>query len=658
LRQSTNGLTANYNNYSAAELEKALQSWVDPYPKPIILNHDLNSEPIGRVIAAKMDKEEDGSPYVRLQVAITDPAAAQKVADKRYLTGSVGGRASKAVCSITGEDLAATDSSGRPKAPKYKRGTVYKGKLAFIDMQDISFKEYSFVNQPADQRSSVRSKKQSEGKITVTDSEGWVAKSKAFVLHMNEEDIYSLEEHESILSNMKKKESRPLYLHMKGAFLSAVAIQESENSNNINNSLLSTENDVKSNHEENSGMEKNVEQEDILAAIENLSQDLSNIANASSEVSEGDEEGSGEPEVNEEPEVSEEPEASEEPEVSEESEKVQETENNAAAKVQAVLNEMIVLGFVAQRAHWNVKGSDFQEYHALFGMIYEDIFDSIDAVAEEIRKMGFMVENLTNMIMSSSFKDDATGSDTRMLTQDILSKNIMLNQTILAAFETCSEANEQGTADVLAARDGMHKKWSWQLRSSLGEEAGEPADESWREIGSNKVTESSEELVENTVDSEEAANSLESGENGNSKANLTGDGLASELDAKEDNRFQALQEENAKLKEALHRTLAERVVDTKISLGVESSESRDDLIKDHASRSASSLADSLRDLAKMPAAKKNIYSLGESIIENTVVSESEDNVIDEVNEEIEEPTEKKTSVEELFVDALMGRRKL
>jgi starvation-inducible DNA-binding protein len=633
-------------------LEKALQSWVDPYPKPIILNHDLNSEPIGRVIAAKMDKEEDGSPYVRLQVAITDPVAAQKVADKRYLTGSVGGRASKAVCSITGEDLAATDSSGRPKAPKYKRGTVHKGKLAFIDMQDISFKEYSFVNQPADQRSSVRSKKESEGKITVTDSEGWVAKSKAFVLHMNEEDIYSLEEHESILSNMKKKESRPLYLHMKGAFLSAVAIQESENSNNINNSLLSTENDVKSNHEENSGMEKNVEQEDILAAIENLSQDLSNIANASSEVSEGDEEGSEEPEVNEEPE------ASEEPEVSEESEKVQEAEHTAAVAVQKVVNETIVFGIAAQRAHWNVMGENFEQYHALFGGIYEDAFDALDSIAEEIRKMDVFVENLTNMVMNASFKDDAIETDPKSLAESLLQKNMALNETILAAFAACSAVNAQGTADVMAARDGMHKKWSWQLKSSLGEEAGEPADESWREIGSNKVTESSEELVENTVDSEEAANSLESGENGNSKANLTGDGLASELDAKEANKFQALQEENAKLKEALHRTLAERVVDTKISLGVESSESRDDLIKDHASRSASSLADSLRDLAKMPAAKKNIYSLGESIIENTVVSESEDNVIDEVNEEIEEPTEKKTSVEELFVDALMGRRKL
>ncbi len=628
-----------------------MQSWVDPYPKPIILNHDLNSEPIGRVIAAKMDKEEDGSPYVRLQIAITDPVAAQKVSDKRYLTGSVGGRASKAVCSITGEDLASTDSAGRPKAPKYKRGTVHKGKLAFIDMQDISFKEYSFVNQPADQRSSVRSKKQSDGKVTVTDSEGWVAKSKAFVLHMNEEDIYSIEEHESILTNMKKKESRPLYLHMKGAFLSAIAIQESENSNNINNSLLSNENDVNSNHEENSGMEKNVEQEDILAAIENLSQDLSDIANASSEVSE-------EEETPEEPEAEEKPEASEEPEVSEESEKVEESAHTAAASVQKVLNEMIVLGFVAQRAHWNVTGTDFEEYHALFGAIYEDIFDSVDSVAEEIRKMNVMVENLTNMVMSSSFKDDATASDPRTLTQDLLSKNMMLNESILAAFNLCSESNEQGTADLLASRDGMHKKWSWQLRSSLGEEAGEPADESWREISSKKVEESSEELVENTVDSESTESELESGENGNSEANLTGDSLASEQDAKEASKIQTLQEENAKLKEALHRTLAERVVDTKISLGVESSDSRDDLIKDHVGRSASSLADSLRDLAKMPAAKKSIHSLSESIIENDVVSESEDNVIDEMNEEVEKPIEKKPSVEELFVDALMGRRKL
>jgi len=280
-----NGLTANYNNYSAKALEEALQSWVEPYPKPIILNHDLNSEPIGRVMAAKMDKEADGSAFVRLQIAITDPIAIEKVMDRRYLTGSVGGRAGKAVCSISGQDLAAEGEGGRPTLPKYRRGQVYKGKLAFVDMQDISFKEYSFVNQPADSKSGVRSKKTVDGDLKVQDSTNdWVAKSSAFVLSMDEEDIYSVKEHRSILTGLKAKESKPLYLQLKGSFLTAMAVQESENYKYNEASLLSNE-DIKDNIEsqENETMENVEKQEDILAVAEELSNSLSSIASESAE---------------------------------------------------------------------------------------------------------------------------------------------------------------------------------------------------------------------------------------------------------------------------------------------------------------------------------------------------------------------------------------
>ncbi len=634
----TNGLTANYNNYSAIELEKALQSWVDPYPKPIILNHDLNTEPIGRVMAAKMDKEEDGSPFVRLQIAITDPVAAQKVLDKRYLTGSVGGRAGKAVCSISGEDLAA-ESNGRPTAPKYRRGQVYKGKLAYIDMQDISFKEYSFVNQPADGKSSVRNTTVISDKDGKPNSEGWVAKSTAFVLHMNEEDIYSIEEHESVLKNMKKKESKPLYLQLKGSFLSALAIQESENYNKTNDSLLSTEDEHKDSYQENLNMENKVEQDDVLAAVEGLSQDLSAISQSVQDPEEAPEET---------------------PEAAEESVSAEEAENSAAAAVQKVLNEMIVLGFVAQRAHWNVTGEDFEQYHALFGAIYEDIFDSVDAVAEEIRKMNVMVENLTTMVMASSFKDDSVSSDARTLTEDLLNKNTMLNASILSAFTMCSEANEQGTADVLAARDGMHKKWSWQLRSSLGEEAGEPADESWRELPSaTKASESEEEpKSEDKVDSSDEEKAEEDNKPEESKAELTDEVIVSEQNASDnENKIQSLEEENQKLKAALHRTLVERVVDAKIATGVESVEMRESLIEEHATRSASSLADSLRDLAKMPAVKSSRSSSPEIDFEINAV-EGETNVTTVDGEELQINEQKDDSPEQLFVDAFMGRRKL
>ena len=589
-------------------------------------------------MAAKMDKEEDGSPFVRLQIAITDPVAAQKVLDKRYLTGSVGGRAGKAVCSISGEDLA-SENSGRPGVPKYKRGQVYKGKLAYIDMQDISFKEYSFVNQPADGKSSVRNTTVISDKDGKPNSEGWVAKSTAFVLHMNEEDIYSIEEHESVLKNMKKKESKPLYLQLKGSFLSAMAIQESENYNKTNDSLLSTENEYNDSYQENLNMENKVEQYDVLAAVEGLSQDLSAISQSVQDPEEA-------PETD--------------AEATEESVSTEEAASGPAAAVQSVLNEMIVLGFAAQRAHWNVTGEDFEQYHALFGAIYEDIFDSVDAVAEEIRKMNVMVENLTSMVMSASFKDDATASDPRALTQDILNKNMMLNETILSAFNACSEANEQGTADILASRDGMHKKWSWQLRSSLGEEAGEPADESWRELpGAAKSSESEEEPESNDkVDSSDEEKGEEDNKAEESTAELTNDNIVSEQNAGDnESKLQSLEEENQKLKAALHRTLVERVVDAKISAGVESVEARESLIEEHATRSASSLADSLRDLAKMPVVKSARSSSPEIDFEINAV-EGETNVTTLDAEEAQINEQKEDSPEQLFVDAFMGRRKL
>ena len=583
-------------------------------------------------MAAKMDKEEDGSPFVRLQIAITDPIAAQKVLDKRYLTGSVGGRAGKAICSISGEDLA-SESAGRPVAPKYKRGQVYKGKLSYIDMQEISFKEYSFVNQPADGKSSVRSTSVISNKDGKPNSEGWVAKSTAFVLHMNEEDIYSLEEHESVLKNMKKKESKPLYLQLKGSFLSAMAIQESENYNKTNDSLLSIENDDQDSYQENSNMKDKVEQDDVLAAVEGLSQDLSAIASQAIE----------------------------------ESDKIEESDASAAAAVQKVVNEMVVLGMAAQRAHWNVMGENFEQYHALFGAIYTDVFESLDSVAEEIRKMGVFVDNLTNMVMNSSFKDDSSATDPESLIESLLEKNMALNASVLEAFTIANESNAQGTADVLAARDGMHKKWSWQLKASISEEAGEPADESWKIFPGSEVSESDEEpetLPEENpsddveVDSDDAEKKEEDTKAEESEAELTDEKVVSEQNADDTNKkLQSLEDENQKLKSALHRTLVERVVDAKISAGLESADERETLIEEHASRSATSLADSLRDIAKLPMAKSSRTSSPEIDFEINAV-EGENNVVTIDQEEEEVVEQKEFSTEQLFVDALMGRRKL
>lgn len=245
------GITANFNQYDADELEKAIPSWTTPYPKPIILHHNPETEPMGRVISARMEKEEDGTPFTMLQVAITDPAAIQKIQDKRYLTGSVGGKAEEALCSVCGKDwVAASMATGAPC--KHVRGRMYEGQLASLNMKGIGFKEYSFVNMPADQRSSIRLLS------TTMESE---SNAKFFSIDMNHQSVKALEEsgNREILETLKKKEAAPIYLGLKGSFLTALAINTIELEEKVMTEAVET-----------------VEQEEnVLDVVNQLSQDLS-----------------------------------------------------------------------------------------------------------------------------------------------------------------------------------------------------------------------------------------------------------------------------------------------------------------------------------------------------------------------------------------------
>jgi hypothetical protein len=451
-------------------------------------------------MAAKMDKEQDGAPFVRLQIAITDTVAAQKIMDKRYLTGSVGGRAGKAVCSISGEDLASEDSNGRPRMPKYKRGQIYKGKLAFIDMQNISFKEYSFVNQPADQRSGVRSKVKADGDVSVSDSD-WVAKSSAFVLKMDEEDIYSISESQSIFKGMKKKESRPVYLQLKGSFLTAMAANETRDYNIKNSPLLSIEQESNIN-EENSEMTILKEEEDILAVSKELSDDLSSIA------------------------------------------------------ADAVKKEETV-----EAVETKTEGEDEQSK------------ETTEEVATQDKEEETPQEEISTEPKEESDVQEKAESDK---SQESVEK---------------PELNQEQEVD---------KKDSTELNDE-------------KEVAEQKNDELSD-------------------------------------------KIKLLEEENKNLKAALHRVLAERVVDAKINVGVESAADREVLVADHVTRTASSLADSLRDVAKMPT-KKTSTNVVPEITSEAENAKEESNVasIEDVDSEDKQSV---PTAEQLFVDALMGRRSL
>jgi len=141
-----------------------------------------------------------------------------------------------------------------------------------------------------------------------------------------------------------------------------------------------------------------------------------------------------------------------------------------APKLGKLLADVVTLAMHAQGAHWNVKGQDFQQFHALFADIYEDVEDSIDPLAENILKLGYDAPfRMTEFVAMREVNDPDVAPDTpQALALLLLAGSEGVLECLREAFDEAAEANEQGVANFLADRIDAHQKWAWQLKTILG----------------------------------------------------------------------------------------------------------------------------------------------------------------------------------------------
>jgi starvation-inducible DNA-binding protein len=132
------------------------------------------------------------------------------------------------------------------------------------------------------------------------------------------------------------------------------------------------------------------------------------------------------------------------------------------------LGNAVHLYFKAQGHHWNVTGRDFSQFHDFFSEIYEDVYGSIDHLAESMRKLGamapFRLEEFANL---SQMDDMDCGTDAMLMVQDLYAANNVMIMSLDNCFTVASSANEQGVADFIGGRIDEHKKWRWQLAAYL-----------------------------------------------------------------------------------------------------------------------------------------------------------------------------------------------
>lgn len=143
------GKNHNYCIYYEDSMEKDAESFINPFNKPMLKNHNSYSEPLGRIKQSWFgpSKLTDERSAIHLKTRVTDKDAIPKFLDGRYSTVSIGGSMGTVTCNICGKTIL---KDGKFKFCGHWRGETYKDQVCYWGARDIEYHEVSTVNNPAD----------------------------------------------------------------------------------------------------------------------------------------------------------------------------------------------------------------------------------------------------------------------------------------------------------------------------------------------------------------------------------------------------------------------------------------------------------------------------------------------------------------------------
>ena len=135
-------------------------------------------------------------------------------------------------------------------------------------------------------------------------------------------------------------------------------------------------------------------------------------------------------------------------------------------QMKRLLANTVAFGVKAQNYHWNVTGPNFAQYHDFFGDLYEEVNGSVDATAEEIRKLGGIAPgSLARFSELSDIQDEAGVPEAAVMFVRLANDNDLILANLYAARTIADEANAAGTLGYLESRIGCHEKHAWMLKS-------------------------------------------------------------------------------------------------------------------------------------------------------------------------------------------------
>jgi starvation-inducible DNA-binding protein len=140
--------------------------------------------------------------------------------------------------------------------------------------------------------------------------------------------------------------------------------------------------------------------------------------------------------------------------------------------VQAIveaLNPLIADGFAlyvkTKNFHWHLSGSHFRDYHLLFDEHAEQIFATIDPLAERVRKIGgTTIRSIGHIASLQTVQDDNADFDSPLnMGKRLMEDNKNMAVQMRAAHEVCERHGDVATASLLEVFLDETERRTWFL---------------------------------------------------------------------------------------------------------------------------------------------------------------------------------------------------
>jgi starvation-inducible DNA-binding protein len=135
----------------------------------------------------------------------------------------------------------------------------------------------------------------------------------------------------------------------------------------------------------------------------------------------------------------------------------------------ALLADLFTLQLKTKNFHWHVTGSQFRDYHLMFGEQADQIFGAMDIVAERVRKVGgSTIRSVEHVLRLTRLRgNDAEAVPALEMLAELRRDNQRLVNFLRDAHLICADYVDFASASVLETLIDEAEKRVWVLTESL-----------------------------------------------------------------------------------------------------------------------------------------------------------------------------------------------